>query len=313
MSSDDLNVLIKYQNLQRIVFCGKQFYDRYIDHPIINKSIYIFNMFDANQSVYNRRKEYSQNVTYTGSLISEKGFHVLAKYWKKVLKAVPDAKLHVIGSGQLYNRESKLGKYGLAEDRYEKKFMKYLTDSNGKIIESVYFHGIMGKEKFSLYNDTAVGVINPTARTETFGMSVLEMNACGVPVVSKADEGLLDTLKNNINGLNYKFEFILPYKIIKLLKEKELNYNLGRQGQEYVNSNFSPELIIEQWIACFNEIINNHSVRYCMPDDFYFSHKKFLRIQIHNMRERWKNIPSLHQLNYRYLIHNIIEKTRRVN
>ena len=50
------------------------------------------------------------NVVYLGGLNKYKGFHVLAKAWKKVLAEVSDAKLIVLGSGKLYNRETSMGR-----------------------------------------------------------------------------------------------------------------------------------------------------------------------------------------------------------
>ena len=46
--------------------------------------------------------------------------------WPDVVKQVPDAQLYVIGSGKVYDENAKLGKYNIAEESYEKKFMSYL-------------------------------------------------------------------------------------------------------------------------------------------------------------------------------------------
>lgn len=79
---------------------------------------------------------------------------MIAKAWKTVLAAVPDAKLNVIGAGNLYDRNSKLGKYGIAEESYENSFMPYLTEKfeedgeiKERILPSVKFWGLMGVEK----------------------------------------------------------------------------------------------------------------------------------------------------------------------
>lgn len=41
----------------------------------------------------------TKKVVYSGALIKQKGFHILAKAWKNILKAVPDAELYVLGGG----------------------------------------------------------------------------------------------------------------------------------------------------------------------------------------------------------------------
>lgn len=136
-------LIAKSEFVKRNVFVGKQMHDRYIDHDISSKSIYIYNMYPEVEEVRSNSNGY--NVTYIGSLIPSKGFHILAKSWKKVLQKIPQARLQVIGSGQLYNKNSKLGKYGIAEEQYETKFMRYLVDKKGNVLDSVNFFGVLYK------------------------------------------------------------------------------------------------------------------------------------------------------------------------
>ena len=44
---EELNELKSNANIKRIVFVGREQYDRYVDHDIISKSTYIYNMFDG--------------------------------------------------------------------------------------------------------------------------------------------------------------------------------------------------------------------------------------------------------------------------
>lgn len=114
---------------------------------------------------------------------------------------VPEAKLYVVGSGRLYNHEEELGSLGVASKDYENMFAKYLMH-DGKLIPSVKFCGNMGIEKSEIFYRTTVGVINPNGTDETFGISALDMAACGVPVVTRAINGLFDTVKHNETGLS---------------------------------------------------------------------------------------------------------------
>ena len=98
-----------------------------IDDDVITKTSYIYNMVDC-KKLQIRETKFQKEVTYIGSLIREKGFHVLAKAWKDVLKEVPDAKLNVIGSGKLYNRGSQLGKYGIADKEYEESWENWKNE-----------------------------------------------------------------------------------------------------------------------------------------------------------------------------------------
>ncbi len=96
-SAYQANIMADCQTVKRLVFVGKQEYDKYIDHRIINKSTYIFNMINPDLPEYFRNNKFKNTVVYIGSLTPTKGFHILAKYWKTILKEVPDATLEVIG------------------------------------------------------------------------------------------------------------------------------------------------------------------------------------------------------------------------
>ena len=82
--------------LKRNLCVGKEQYDRLRDHKVFEKSAYIYNCLDF--SPYKSRDIKKKNiVTFIGGLRVTKGFHILAKVWKEVVKEVPDAELHVMG------------------------------------------------------------------------------------------------------------------------------------------------------------------------------------------------------------------------
>ena len=121
----------------------------------------------------------------------------MAKAWPKILEEVPDAELFVIGSGKLYDKKSKLGKWGLADERYESTFMKYLTRGED-LLPGVHLLGTLGGEKYAVLAQTKVGVPNPSGHTETFCISAVEMQMMGARVVSKRCAGYLDTVRNGV-------------------------------------------------------------------------------------------------------------------
>ena len=58
LETDSLSELMSYYYLKKVVFVGKEQYDRYIDHPIIRKCTFIYNMFVFNRHEYKREKNY---------------------------------------------------------------------------------------------------------------------------------------------------------------------------------------------------------------------------------------------------------------
>ncbi len=287
---EELKELTGNPQIKRIVFVGKEQYDRYIDHDAMKKATYIFNMFDGRLFA---KRPLPQNpaVTYTGSLVKAKGFHILAQIWPTILKQVPDAQLYVIGSGRLYDRTIKLGDLGIAAAEYEEVFKDALT-KDGKLLPSVHFCGTMGQDKLDVYAKTTVGVINPSGKTETFGLSAIEMEACGVPVVTKAANGLFDTVKNGYTGYLVHNQRQLARKVVELLEDKDKNDELGSNGKTFADSAFLPENIVEQWITLFEEIKNNVSPQYKKPTGNWGNNFKWIRFAIRKIRERGLPVKS---------------------
>lgn len=273
--SDFCNRISGCSYVKANVFVGRQQYDRYVDHKVIKKSTYIYNMYP--QPVYEARKENSNHaVTYIGSLVPLKGFHVLAQAWKSILAEVPDAELNVIGSGKLYGRDSKLGRYGIADEEYERQFMPGLTEIDGSIMPSVHFWGVLGVEKNDVIRNTCVGVVNPTGRTETFGISALDFESMSVPVVTIAKGGFLDTVLNEETGLLYGHTDDFAKDIIMLLKNDKLNEQYGRDGVQLCKK-FTPDKIIKEWNRLFLKVLNDEKMEYIEPDSFMETNLKKYR------------------------------------
>jgi len=246
-----LRIYSRYDNVAGIVCVGKEQLLQYQDHAAFKKSTSIFNGIHIDIS--KNLKTYSErpnNVVYVGSLVRLKGFHLLARAWKHVLREVPDAKLFVIGSGRLYNRNSTMGVYGIAEKNYESVFIKDIIDGNGSIISSVRFLGILGAEKNTILGNAKVGVPNPSGETETFGYTAIEFQLAGAMVVTKSCPGYLDTVPAE-SGILYSHTSELAKSIISLLKRD--NYKQA-ESMQYIRDRFSFEIVSEQWESLFSTI-----------------------------------------------------------
>lgn len=292
LSANQANLIADCKNIKRMVFVGHQEYDKYIDHRIIKKSTYIYNMFNPELPQFYRNADYKPWVTYVGSLTRPKGFHILAKYWKKIVSEVPEAKLHIIGGGNLYIAGTRLGKYGVAEENYENEFMPYLTDENGNLLKSVVFHGVMGQEKIEIFHNTAVGIINPSAETETFGISAVEFSACGIPVVTRRMYGLIDTVKDKETGLLFDRYDDLPKLVVRLLNDRQLNEKYGQQGIKFVKM-FAPEKIIVEWHQLFEDVIEGKKPEVIFPKDNFGVDNKWLRTANYCLKKLLPFIPSV--------------------
>lgn len=241
--------------ISKVVFVGREMYDLYRDHKIYHKATYIYNCVPSGnaremvrQAPYHKRKNV---VVFVGSLVPFKGFHLLAQAWPQIIEEVPDAEMYVIGSGKLYDETFKLGKWGIAEESYEKSFMPFLTQL-GMIIPSVHFMGVMGENKKEILLKSKVGVPNPSGITETFCISAVEMQMYGCRIATINYPGYLDTVRN---GKLYGRRGNLAKVIIDLLKSSDNDYD---KSMDYFEEKFSYDSVISRW----EELLHAGKVHY---------------------------------------------------
>ena len=129
-----------------------------------------------------------------GRLKAYKSIDVLIKAFKKVLVTVPTAQLVIAGDG-----EEKETLHALAEELGLKANVKFL----GKISEA---------EKLAWFQKAWV-FVNPSMM-EGWGITTIEANACGVPVVASDIPGLRDSVQNPHTG------FLVPYGDTEALARK---------------------------------------------------------------------------------------------
>lgn len=267
------DVFAKMDNVVRVVNVGKEELEQTKGHPIYKKSTYIYNavptkiLEDFPDIIPNVKRK--PNVCYIGSLHAAKGFQYLAMAWPAVLKEIPKAQLYVIGSGKLYGRNNKLGKWNIASEEFEEMFMPYLTE-HGKIIPSVHFLGILGEEKYSVLEKCKVGVPNPSGISETFGYTAVEMEFMDCQVTTIKCPGYMDTVcqKENL----YENTNELSQYIIRLLKNNNYDRN---KVLNYIDL-FSVDKIIQDWEMFFIQLNNkSFSINIVKDKKFYLNILKY--------------------------------------
>lgn len=251
IKDDSKDFISRMNNVINIVNVGKEELEQTKGHPIYNKSCYIFNAVPTsvlshypNLTPNNLR---SRNVCYIGSLHAAKGFQYLAKAWPSIIKEIPGAQLYVIGSGKLYGRNAKLGKWGIASFEFEREFIPFITE-DGKILNSVHFLGIMGNEKYDILEKCKVGVPNPSGVSETFGYTAVEMQFMDCQVTTIKCAGYIDTVCDKSNL--YENTDQLASYVIRLLKN---NCYDKKATMDYIKQ-FSIENVIKEWEKLFLNI-----------------------------------------------------------
>lgn len=150
------------------------------------------------------QKTKKPSILYLGRLKSYKSVHVLIKAAPQILKKFPQVEFIIAGSGE---EEYKL-----------KQLAKKLS-----VFESFSFLGkVTEEQKIELYQKAWV-FVNPSL-IEGWGMTTIEANACGTPVVASNVPGLRDSVKNPHTGflVEYGNADAFAGKIMELLGDRQM-------------------------------------------------------------------------------------------
>lgn len=311
------NYMAKCSAVRRCVCVSKEQYDRLCDHDIFPKSTYIHNtIFLSEYEKLKRSLSEGKNVCYLGGLYKEKGFLKLAANWRRIEKKVPGIQLYVIGGANLYDHKAKLGKYGLADEKYEQKFIKYLVNKDGQVKPNIHFMGVVGGvEKLNIMKRMDVGVVNPKGAAETFCIGAIEFQALNVPVVTIKKYALIETVCHGVTGLLFKTKFGFVNNIVKLLKNKELNIKMGMQGSAFVKQKFNISDISKKWYELLADVYNDADYKPSENFTNMANCAKWIRVINSKIKKYIPCIPSI--LAYeavprkgKQLIHIICDKER---
>jgi glycosyltransferase involved in cell wall biosynthesis len=238
----------------RYLCVSREQHERLRHEDVLRKSDYIFNGVVTKTSPTGLQPPTQDNVFYMGSLVKGKGFHVLARHWGDIARAVPTARLHVVGSRRLYNERASLGPLGIASPRYERQFARYVME-HGRLRKDIVLHGILGADKWRLLREAKVAVTNPTGAGETFCLSAVEFGLLGVPVVTRNEGGPIDVVENGVSGILFDDERELPGAVVGLLTDENRRAEMGRSAMARVRSRFDIEVVIEKWQEVIQEIL----------------------------------------------------------
>ena len=82
-----------------------------------------------------------------------------------------------------------------------------------------------------IFRKASVGIVNPSGRTETFGMGVVEMGEARLPVVTIGKNGYFDTVQSGKSGILSKSLDTMADDIVKLLTDHSLNKKMGDEAK----------------------------------------------------------------------------------
>lgn len=155
-------------------------------------------------------------IVHLGRLRKYKSVDVALRAMRIVREQVPDVRLVIIGDGP-------------HKERLEREAVRLDLD------RTVEFKGFMGSEELVEFLNRSHILFNPSPK-EGWGLTVVEANACGVPVVASDRPGLRDSVWDGETG------FLVPYgdeeafarKAITLFRDGDLWLRMSRSAIERV-------------------------------------------------------------------------------
>ena len=141
--------------------------------------------------------------------------------------------------------------YGMDEEGYDAKASTYPHIKKG---ENYFFPGLT-KTPFNALQAGDVFVL-PTWR-EGFGVSVLEAQALGLPVITSDAYGVVDASVEGVTGLRCGVND--PEGLYNAMKQyydnAELRKAHGQAGRERVENHFSNDVVSKAWVEFYKEML----------------------------------------------------------
>jgi len=242
-SQDTLRKLARSKAVKKVVALGKRQLMGWIDNPIADKTIVIKNGQYIPNNGFKGNNAF-RYVTYLGSMVPQKGFHLLAKVWPEIHQQNPSLRLKVIGSGALYDANAKLGKHGIAASEYEEEFMESLGESSSFVD---FLGKISAEDKTLTIANSYLGIVNPSGNTENCPAAALDFQALAIPVISARKYGLIDTVLHGKTGILFDNYKEMPEIISFLMENTETRNALSKNCLDFIKSDFDFEKISAEW------------------------------------------------------------------
>jgi glycosyltransferase involved in cell wall biosynthesis len=175
-----------------------------------------------------------QVVLFVGRLVPRKGLHFLIEAAKIVLEKRRGVMFLVVGDGPLKNH-----------------FLSYSTKV-GVSKNFIFFGDVDDRTLPSLYS--CADLLALPSVQEGQGISILEAQAAAKPVVAFNVSALNEVVKNEETGLLIKPDSSeLAKAILQLLSNSSLREEMGRNGREFVQKNFSWDICAKSMFQVYTE------------------------------------------------------------
>lgn len=174
-------------------------------------------------------------IGYFGRLKRYKCIEHIIQVFPEILKKVSNVQLLIVGDGDYRNDLEKLALRKGIRDR-------------------IHFTGSVKNQKKIDYLNRMWFAVNPSPK-EGWGLTVIEANACGIPVIAADSPGLRDSVVHGKTGLLYPWgqHTKLKENILTMIENKRLRSRMGVQALQW-SKRFSWDLSAKKILDIIEEV-----------------------------------------------------------
>lgn len=224
-----------------------------------------FESFSENLAQGHQPPASLRNLLYVGRISPEKGIHVLLDAFERICQKHPVARLTIVGHEAVAPREHIVDRSlgpRLADSLTPFYFESYLSQLEKRIApevaERIYFAGLVPYKEISKYYAQADVYISPSLY-ESFGMSVIEAMAAGLPVIATRAGAVPDFVKHRHNGLlvDVGDPTAIAEAFENLVADANLRTSIARIGRAEASQQYSWQRICSALVQHYRNVISD--------------------------------------------------------
>lgn len=203
---------------------------------------------------------------YSGRITIEKNVHGILESLAFLVNMNLPVKLVIVGRIE----DNSFYEFKMAGINIKSRIEKIIKKLN--ITSQVIFIDWVSQEQLNEFYNIANVIVNYSLHhDENYGFSQIQAMATGKPVIGTAWGGFKDYIIDGVTGFSagtYISDFGIRYDmpslvraIFELYKDSNFSKELGKNGLDYVNSNFSFKIYKERMISLVERVTNNNKLR----------------------------------------------------
>ncbi len=229
-----------YENAQKVICVSNYTKKRVLEYKNLTNFLIISNGVNRGKVGCPTPNQKENIILGVGALKKRKGFDVIIKAMKIVVKMIYDAKYYIVGP---------------QSDSDYTNYLKRLIKDSDLENNVVLLGGVSDDKLRELYQKAKIFALTPLSdkyNFEGFGLVYLEANTYGLPVIGSYENGGEDAIKDRYNGFLAKANDPedTAEKIIKLLNNQELYEKMSQNATDW-SRKMSWDNIIKKYLEVY--------------------------------------------------------------